>query len=1207
MRILIDMQGMQGVSQNRGIGRYTQSFVHALISIAQKHDIYFLLNGLYPGTAKQIQKAFLASLPKTRFLVFDALGPVQESDAENGQNARISELIREKLIKDIAPDFLIVTSLFEGMGNDSVTSIAAYTKQIPTAVIFYDLIPYIHEDVYLNTPQRTEWYMRKFNALKQADGLLCISFSAQNEAVLYLDRESSDIAVISSAADKTFYSEKYDPEMLHHYGIERPYIMHASAYEERKNFEGLIEAFGLLPKSLRQKYQLVLVCVLTDKQKNNLLEAAANARLEKDELVLTGYIPDDDLIALYTKAELFVFPSKHEGFGLPPLEAMSCGTATIGSDCSSIPEVIGRSDALFDPLDTESMSEKIIEVLTNDDFRHSLEAHALLQAQKFSWEITAQKTLSFLEEKHRKNPPVKREISLHRSTAHLIETIGSQGLLDSLSETRLHRIALAIERNEKTVVSLMADNYYDKPLCWRVEGPFDSTYSLAMINREVALALEEKGYDVVLHSTEGPGDFLPDNVFLSQHPKVDKLYQKSIGHSEVQANVCSRNLYPPRVRDMKSSINLLHNYAWEETVFPPEWIEDFNVSLEGIVCTSRHVEKIMTDNGAVVPLAISGNGVDHWEHIESDKTYRPDTHHTFRFLHVSSCFPRKGADVMLKSYGDAFCAKDDVILIIKTFPNPHNEIHGWLEEARKHNPEYPDVLIIEEDLTDAQLKSLYEQCHALVAPSRAEGFGLPMAEAMLSSLPVITTGWSGQLDFCSDETSWLVDFSFTPAQTHFNLYNSVWAEPSRNDLSRVMQEVYSLPESLRKQKSEYGRKMLLEKFAWSETTQHLSDFVKTLPTEEILFEKPKIGWVTSWNTKCGIASYSRHLIDAFGEEVMILASHADHPVTADGINVYRCWQAGEDDLEELYRTIERLKLDTVVIQFNYGFFNFDHFSHLLDALKEKGKSVVVMLHATTDPVQAPHKKLSMLVPSMQSCSRLLVHTIDDLNRMKSLGLLGNVSLFPHGVLDWNPGSAKKESLFTLATYGFFLPHKGLLEIIAALELLLKRGVSVKLKMVNARYPVPESAEMIQQAKEQIKKEGMEKNIEMITDFLPDEESLKHLSTADLIVFPYQETGESSSASVRYGLATGIPVAVTPLKIFEDVGDAVYRLSGCSPEDMTQSIAKIVKQIQERSETARQKQKRASAWVNAHRYPMLGKRLCNMLTALHRKKSQWLSV
>ena len=1198
MKVLIDMQGMQGVSQNRGIGRYTESFVHALIAIAQKHDIYFLLNRLYPETVEQIRQKFSTSLSSTHFLLFDALGPVQESDPQNEKNARVSELIREKLIKDISPDFLILTSLFEGMGNDSVTSIAAYTSEIPTAVIFYDLIPYIHEDVYLNTPEKKQWYMRKLNALKKADALLCISFSVQNEAVVYLEKERSDMTVISSATDKTFHTAGSDSEALQRYGIKRPYIMHASAYEGRKNFEGLIEAFALLPESLRKKYQLVLVCVLTAREKNNLLTVAINAGLKKDEVVLTGYISDDDLAAVYTRAELFVFPSRHEGFGLPPLEAMASGTATIGSDSSSIPEVIGRSDALFDPLDTESIAEKITEVLTDDNFRRSLEAHAPLQAQKFSWENTARRALSFLEEKHRKKPQAKREISLRHSTTHLVDALNAAGLLAALSDTQLRRTALAIERNEKTVISLMAAGYYDKPLRWRIEGPFDSSYSLALLNRETALALHKLGYDVALHSTEGPGDFDPDPAFLKLHPTIEQLYKRSQTLSLKDTDISSRNLYPPRVCDMQANINMLHHYAWEESVFPPEWVDDFNRCLDGMTCLSSHVEKIMIDNGVSIPLTVSGCGADHWERITSCKSYRIHTK-AFRFLHVSSCFPRKGADVMLKAYGDAFTSSDDVTLVIKTFPNPHNEIRHWIEEAKKDNPYYPDVLIIEKDLEESQLKALYEQCHVLVAPSRAEGFGLPMAEAILSGLPVITTGWSGQLDFCTEETAWLVDYSFAPAQTHFNLYNSVWAEPSRVHLAETMKKLFLLSAQERDKKVQKGRTLILENYRWRDVAKRLADSAR-LFAQDIGCSKLRVGWISTWNTKCGIASYSKHLVDTISDNIDILAAHTEDISSEDTSNVYRCWQPGEeDDLTELLQIIEKQELNTIVIQFNYGFFNFDHFIHFLDQLNQNGKTVILMMHATTDPVHTPHKKLSMLVPSMRTCSRLLVHTIDDLNRMKSLGLIHNVSLFPHGVLDWKSSFAKQNSIFTLATYGFFLPHKGLPEMITMVKLLLNKGIQVKLKMVNAQYPVPESEEMIRQAAEQIKKEGLSEHIEMITDFLPDEDSLKHLTMSDLIVFPYQETGESSSASVRYGLATGVPVAVTPLKIFSDVGNAVYRLSGIAPEAMAESIGHMITEIKNNSEAAQKKRSDAERWCEAHQYSSLGKRLNNMLIALHR--------
>ncbi len=240
----------------------------------------------------------------------------------------------------------------------------------------------------------------------------------------------------------------------------------------------------------------------------------------------------------------------------------------------------------------------------------------------------------------------------------------------------------------------------------------------------------------------------------------------------------------------------------------------------------------------------------------------------------------------------------------------------------------------------------------------------------------------------------------------------------------------------------------------------------------------------------------------------------------------------------------------------------------------------------------------MLIPALKRCSRVLVHTPDDLNQLKSLGLLANTALFPHGIPDTLPRRPNAYSeTFTLASYGFFLPHKGLLELIETVGILKEKGEKIQLKMVNAKYPVPLSSELIETAKEKIKLLELEKEITLHTEYLSDEACLTALSDADLMLFPYQETGESSSAAVRYGLASGTPVAVTPLKIFEDVKQAVYTFSGCTPEEMAESIRHIITEIKTNSKIAKKKHADAQKWCEAHRHSALGLRLGNMLQAL----------
>ncbi len=740
-------------------------------------------------------------------------------------------------------------------------------------------------------------------------------------------------------------------------------------------------------------------------------------------------------------------------------------------------------------------------------------------------------------------------------------------------------------------------------ISWRLEGPFDSSYSLALLNRETALALEALGHQVSLHSTEGPGDFSPNTDFLRAHPELAKMYERSKEITQEKADIVSRNLFPPRVSDMGGNQNLVHNFAWEETAFPRDWVKNFNDHLQGVTCLSRHVLKIMVDNGVTVPLSISGCGVDHWERIKPDTSY-PSPGREFRFLHVSSCFPRKGVDVLLKAYGTAFSADDPVTLIIKTFKNPHNETHRLLSEARAEKTGYPDVSIIEEDLTEGKLKALYQQCHALVAPSRAEGFGLPLAEAMLSGLPVITTAWGGQLSFCSDETAWLVEYRFEPADTHLGLYDSVWAEPDLNCLAHKMRNIYEMPPNERSRKPAAGRRLLLENYCWSKVTKRLVNSAHKWSYSPEPMDM-RIGWITPWNTRCGVATYSEALIKNVPGQTTVLAPKTSLLTAKDGSNVKRCWEAGEhDSLALLDKTIKESGFNTIVIQFNYGFFNLENLRVFLEEQAASGRVVVVMMHSTTDPSHVPHMKLSVLAPSLARCHRVLVHSINDLNRLKDHGLVENVSLFPHGVPDFQASPVKKETsaAFKISSYGFALPPKGLLELIDAVSLLRKRSVNVSLSMINAEYPTESSKSLVGKAIARIKFHHLEQWIDICTDFLPDEESLRRLNQTDLLVFPYLHSVESSSGAVHTGLAAGVPVAVTPLAIFDDVKQAVHFLPGHTAHEIAEGIEILVRDSASGKEYIHEKKREAETWRDAHLYSQAGINLHGILTGLNNPSS-----
>lgn len=395
MRIVIDMQGAQSSgSRNRGIGRYTLALSKAMTRLRGENEVVLALNGLFPDTIEPIRAAFCELLPEENIAVWEAAGSVNALDPSNEARRRAAELVREGFLASLRPDIVLLTSLFEGLEDDAVTSIGSFAYQLPTAVILYDLIPYIHRDIYLQNPLVEHWYLNKLDHLRRADLLLSISASSGREAIDYLGVPSANSVNISTACDSHFRPIAVDQakqSYLHKtYGLVRPFVMYTGGIDHRKNIEGLIRAYARLPKKIRLTYQLAVVCSIQAPDRERLLQLAENEGLGGDELVITGFVPEENLLALYNLCTLFVFPSWHEGFGLPALEAMACGRAVIGANTSSVPEVIDREDALFDPFDDKSIARKIEEVLTDDHFRTELEHHGLVQAEKFSWEQTAQ-------------------------------------------------------------------------------------------------------------------------------------------------------------------------------------------------------------------------------------------------------------------------------------------------------------------------------------------------------------------------------------------------------------------------------------------------------------------------------------------------------------------------------------------------------------------------------------------------------------------------------------------------------------------------------------------------------------------------------------------------------------------------------------------------------------------------------------------------
>jgi glycosyltransferase involved in cell wall biosynthesis len=408
VKIILDLQSLQTDTRTRGIGRYSLSLAKEILVQGRKHDIYIILNHSFQSSYEQICDDFSGVIRASNILLWRSPIPLPEIENRNIPRIKAAEFIREYFIKCLKPDIVHVFSLFDGWVNNFCASVGTLHDDIPTVVTLYDLIPLVMQKQYLSSAAYKNWYYRKLDSLKRSDLLFAISESVKNEAVELLGMMPEQVVNVSTDADSIFRKISLDEDekikISARLGIHKRFIMYTAGWDVRKNVDELIVAYTLLPKKIRNTYQLLIIFQNRKDKKDYYKSFFKKHGVRSDEVVFSGFVSDEDLVRLYNRCSLFVFPSLHEGFGLPVLEAMRCGAPVIGSNTSSIPEVIGFKDALFKP-DAKSIAEKIIKVLTDDKLYAELIRHSELQQNKFSWNKSTRKILEAYENLHGKNNP----------------------------------------------------------------------------------------------------------------------------------------------------------------------------------------------------------------------------------------------------------------------------------------------------------------------------------------------------------------------------------------------------------------------------------------------------------------------------------------------------------------------------------------------------------------------------------------------------------------------------------------------------------------------------------------------------------------------------------------------------------------------------------------------------------------------------------
>ena len=404
-RAVLDLQACQTpYSRGRGIGRYTFHLTEALARTAGAFDYTLCVNGFFADSSAELDSTFSPLLGPDRLIRYDA------TCSRNAWSARVIDLqqLAGEWIAQHAwiaqkPDLVHVNSVFEGLAGDAVVPDATgLPRSTVLSATAYDLIPLIFAKTYLHDETTRAWYRSRIDRLCRCDVLLAISDATRRDIIERLDYPADRIVSVQGAADERFSSADVSPArtraLLQAHGLTQPYVMYTGGIDHRKNVEGIIRAFALLPLAQRATRQLAIVCSVSDPDRTRLENLVRSSGLPARSVVLTGFVSDADLVDLYRCCELFVFPSRYEGFGLPVLEAMACGAPTIAADTSSLPEIVGRQDALF-PIDRdEHVATAIARALADADFRHSLREHGLRRAKSFSWQQVADRAADAWED-----------------------------------------------------------------------------------------------------------------------------------------------------------------------------------------------------------------------------------------------------------------------------------------------------------------------------------------------------------------------------------------------------------------------------------------------------------------------------------------------------------------------------------------------------------------------------------------------------------------------------------------------------------------------------------------------------------------------------------------------------------------------------------------------------------------------------------------
>ena len=376
-------------------------------------------------------------------------------------------------------------------------------------VTLHDLIPAVFPAEQMPDPGVRRAYWARAELVRQADRVLAVSEATAQDAVRLLGVPESKISVIGGGVSDGFRPPDSRPTAQTALGelqpeIDGEFILYTGGMDYRKNVGGLLQAYAGLPPALRERYMLVLVGRLGVDDPRGPFGDQAEASGIADRVVFTGFVSDEELVALYQACSLFVFPSLYEGFGLPVVEALACGAPALAGRNSSLVELVDREEAFFDAADPASIQEALERALGDAELLDRLRAPEI--RERFTWRRIAGLTAAAYEElapsPRRRRSRAKRVLSVGLANAEttlpVLEALAAKCEVDVLVADQEARQGLPEALQRISVNGLrraeLLRGGYDETIYW-LGASVDDAFPLALLRVRPGIVV---AYDVRL-------------------------------------------------------------------------------------------------------------------------------------------------------------------------------------------------------------------------------------------------------------------------------------------------------------------------------------------------------------------------------------------------------------------------------------------------------------------------------------------------------------------------------------------------------------------------------------------------------------------------------------------------------------------------------------------------------------------------------------